>query len=78
MSPPVSQPSQRWRKRKRTPDPPSRCNQARNSGEVLSDFGNTRPLVPTKVSCPRSSDHWRKAAGGNASIAGRKRGAADP
>ena len=30
----------------------SRRSQARSSGEALSDFGNTRPLDPTKVSWP--------------------------
>ena len=42
------------------------------------DFGNTRPLEPTNVSCPSASHQARSAAGGNASIAGRSRDSAAP
>ena len=42
------------------------------------DFGNTRPLEPTNVSCPSASHQARRAAGGNASIAGRSRDSAAP
>ena len=43
-APRSSQPIQRWRSLNSTPAPSSRRSQARSSGEVLNDFGNTRPL----------------------------------
>ena len=47
---PISRPSQS-----------SRRSHARSKGEALKAFGNTRPLEPTKVSCPSASLQSRKA-----------------
>ena len=40
----------------------SRRSHARNSGEALKAFGNTRPLEPTKVACPSASLQSRSAS----------------
>jgi len=47
-----------------------------NHGEALNASGNTRPLEPTKVSCPSASLQSRNACGGNASIAAFRYGVA--
>ena len=44
--------SQRWRMSMRTPATRSRCSQARSKGAASMAVGRTRPLEPTKVSCP--------------------------
>ena len=77
-SPASSQPCQRCRRAKATPSDSSRRSHARSSGEALKALGKTRPLEPTKVSWPRPSLQRRSAAGGKASMAGRRCGSASP
>src|SRR5262249_13224220 len=67
--PDSSQPVQKCRGLKTTPRPSSRRSQARRSGDDFIAFGNTRPLLPTKVGCPSPFDQARSVPGGNASIA---------
>ena len=45
---------------KRTPCAVSRASSARSKGEALKLLGNTRPLVPMKVSSPSSAQNSRK------------------
>jgi hypothetical protein len=71
-SAPSCQPIKRCRMAKSTPAPCSRRSQARSSGDAFIALGNTRPLVPTKVSCPSASHQARTRSGGNASMAARK------
>ena len=60
-------PSQRWRMWKLTGTPwagwRKRCNQARSKGAAFMSAGNTRCVLPTKVSMPKPCTHWRNSAG---------------
>src|SRR5271165_61457 len=69
-------PTKRERGLSVTPRSSSRLSQARKRGVALKLLGNTRPLLPTKVSSPSSAAQPRRASGGKASTAGRKRAVA--
>ncbi len=78
MAPSPSHPSQVRRVRTSTPRSLSRRSHARSSAVARKPFGNTRPLLPTKVPSPSPSHHARKAAGSKRSRAGVSRGRAAP
>src|SRR5271165_7062642 len=77
-APPSPKPTKRRRSRSVTRRSLKRRSQARSNGVALKLLGNTRPLLPTKVSSPSPADQSRKAEGEKASIAGRSRSAATP
>ena len=49
-----------------------------SKGDAFIAFGNTRPLEPTKVSCPSSSAQARKVSGGKCSMARASSGSMAP
>ena len=57
---------------------PESYDHGRVKGDAFIARGNTRPLLPTKMSCPSPCAQSRVAAGGNAASAGRSQSAAAP
>src|SRR5688572_27390913 len=53
-----------------TPSFSKRASHARSRGEAFTDLGNTRPLVPINISCPRPSHHSMSFCGGKFLMSG--------